>query len=49
MAVRRPTRLPKQWPAHRFVEVWERAGYMNPAEAAVWPTIVCRSDYRTSV
>ncbi len=22
--------------AHRFVEVWERAGYMNCAEAAAW-------------
>ena len=22
--------------APRFVEVWERAGYMDPAEAAAW-------------
>ena len=22
--------------AHRFVEVWERAGYMSPGEAAAW-------------
>jgi hypothetical protein len=22
--------------AHRFVEVWERTGYMGPAEASAW-------------
>jgi hypothetical protein len=25
--------------AHRFVEVWERAGYMNSEEAAILRTV----------